>query len=127
MMRKTKKSKETRAVTSPFSFSFERMVMIGMDNYVAIEAIEAYIYDNLFGPSSNWPKNYFRKRSYERYAAEKILSLIACGNGIPALVIVEKFIKSLRERDEKMKETDHLFSIMLDVATDIYDILRAMQ
>lgn len=104
-----------------------------MNNYAAMEAIEAYIYENLFEPSYNWPKHYFKKRSYERYTAEKILSLIACSNGVPALVIVEGFIKNLKIRERTAQDGNNMYSkiefysTMEDIATDIYDILRAMQ
>lgn len=96
-----------------------------MDNYRAIRAVQAYVDDFTIAPESNWPPYLFKKRSYEIFAANKILGLIASSGGIPAQAVINDFIDLLRCRPDH-KELDLLFSTMLDVARDIDDILRAM-
>ena len=97
-----------------------------MDNYRAIKTVQAYIDDFMVKPEINWPRYIFKKRSYEIYAANKILSLIASSSGIPARTVINDFILLLRSRPDH-KELDMCFCTMLDVATDIDDILRAME
>lgn len=98
-----------------------------MENYRVLSAVEEYIEEKLFEPAANWPRYYFKKRSYERYAAYKILGMVAGSNGIPALRIVEDFIALVRKHPHRENESDMIFNVLEDVATDIYDILRAMQ
>lgn len=97
-----------------------------MDNYRAIKTVQAYIDDFMVKPELNWPPYLFKKRSYEIFAANKILSLIASSGGIPAQTVINNFIVLLRSRPDH-KELDMLYLTMLDVATDIEDILRAIE
>jgi hypothetical protein len=98
-----------------------------MDSRV-VSAIEEYMFD-LFEPGRNWPKYEFRKRSYGRWAAEEILKSIQHHTDIPPMQIVEEFVRrtdefSGIEHDER--NDSFIFSVAHDVATDILDILRAM-
>ena len=97
-----------------------------MDNYMAIRTVQSYIDDFMVEPAVNWPTYLFKKRSYEIYAANKILSLIASSGGIPAIKVVDNFIHLLKLRPDH-KELDILFLAMLDIATDIEDILIHME
>lgn len=94
----------------------------------AISAIEDYMFD-LFEPGRNWPKYEFSKRSYERWAAKEILERIRRRPDISPLQIVEEHVRmtdkfSGIEHDER--NDSFIFSVAHDVATDILDILRAM-
>lgn len=98
-----------------------------MDERV-ISAIEDYMFD-LFEPGRNWPKYEFSKRSYERWAAKEILESIRRRPDISPLQIVEGYVHmadkfSGIEHDER--NDSFIFSVAHDVATDILDILRAM-
>ena len=98
-----------------------------MDERV-ISAIEDYKFD-LFEPGRNWPKYEFNKRSYERWAAKEILKRIQQHPEIPAINLVEEYVLmtdefSGIEHDER--NDSFIFSVAHDVATDILDILRAM-
>ena len=98
-----------------------------MDGRV-ISVIEDYMFD-LFDPGRNWPKYEFRKRSYERWAAEEILKSIQRHQDIPPMKVVKEFVRrtdefSGIEHDER--NDSFIFSVAHDVATDILDILRAM-
>lgn len=98
-----------------------------MDNRV-IGAIEEYIFD-LPEPARDWPRYEFLKRSHEIWAATEILSIIKCHPYIPPYRLVEDFAC----KTEKFSSIEHddrnnsfIFSTAHDVATDILDILRAM-
>ena len=98
-----------------------------MDSRV-ISVIEDYMFD-LFEPGRNWPKYEFNKRSYERWAAKEILKRIQQHPEIPAINLVEEYVLmtdefSGIEHDER--NDSFIFSVAHDVATDILDILRAM-
>lgn len=94
----------------------------------AISVIEEYMFD-LFEPGRNWPKYEFRKRSYGRWAAEEILKSIKRHPDISPMQTVEEFVRATDkfsgiEHDER--NDSFIFSVAHDVATDILDILRAM-
>ncbi len=94
----------------------------------AISAIEDYMFD-LFEPGRNWPKYEFNKRSYERWAAKQILESVRHHPDISPLQIVEEYVRMTNEfsgieHDER--NDSFIFSVAHDVATDILDILRAM-
>lgn len=98
-----------------------------MDNR-AILAIEDYMFD-LFEPGRNWPRYEFRKRSYGRWMAEEILKSIKSHPDIWPIQIVEEFVRKTDEfsgieHDER--NDSFIFSVAHDIATDILDILRAM-
>lgn len=98
-----------------------------MDSRV-ISVIEDYMFD-LFEPGRNWPKYEFRKRSYGRWAAEEILKSIQRHRNISPMEVVEEFVLRTNEfsgieHDER--NDSFIFSVAHDVATDILDILRAM-
>lgn len=93
-----------------------------------ISVIEEYMFD-LFEPGRNWPKYEFRKRSYGRWAAEEILKSIQRHPDISPMRTVEEFVRMTDEfsgikHDER--NDSFIFSVAHDVATDILDILRAM-
>ena len=94
-----------------------------MDSRV-ISVIEDYMFD-LFEPGRNWPKYEFRKRSYGRWAAEEILKSIQHHQDISPMEFVRRTDEfSGIEHDER--NDSFIFSVAHDVATDILDILRAM-
>lgn len=97
-----------------------------MDGVISV--IEEYMFD-LFEPGRNWPKYEFRKRSYGRWAAEEILKSVQLHRDISPIQVVEEFVRrtdnfSGIEHDER--NDSFIFSVAHDVATDILDILRAM-
>ena len=98
-----------------------------MDERV-ISAIEDYMFD-LFEPGRNWPKYEFNKRSYERWAAKEILKRIQQHPEIPAINLVEEYVLMTDEFsgiEHDGRNDSFIFSVAHDVATDILDILRAM-
>ena len=94
----------------------------------AIFAIEEYMYD-LFEPGRNWPKYEFQKRSYTRWAAAEILRCIQKQPNRPSMEVVKDFVRKTDEYsgiDHDDRNDSFIFYVAHDVATDILDILRAM-
>ncbi len=94
----------------------------------AISAIEDYMFD-LFEPGRNWPKYEFNKRSYERWAAKEILESIRRRPDVSPLQIAEEYVlmtDKLSGIEHDDRNDSFIFSVAHDVATDILDILRAM-
>lgn len=99
-----------------------------MDNSRAMTAIEAYMFD-LFEPDRNWPEHEFRRRSYEIWAATEILNIVECHPYISPYRLVGDFAcktAKFSRMDHDNKSNNFIFSTAHDVATDILDILRAM-
>lgn len=100
-----------------------------MDNRV-VSAIEDYIYD-LTDPQRSWPKYYFRQRSFSRYAAGEILTLVKKASSfqesIDAVTDFGIKMKSFAIMDHDDKNDAQIFSVAYEVTTDILDILNAMK
>ena len=64
--------------------------MCDVDTSVAV--IRSYIEKNLFNPSFSWPRDEFRKRSYQRWAAYEICSRIMDKPFNDPIVVIENFI-----------------------------------
>lgn len=97
-------------------------------NERVIFVIQEYMYD-LFEPGRNWPKYEFSKRSYARWAASEILKSIQSSPNISAIKVVENFAQKTNEwskMDHYNLNDGFIFYVAHDVATDILDILRAM-
>lgn len=96
----------------------------------AISAIRDYMYEHLFEPDRYWPKYEFRKRSYGRWAAEEIIACIQRQPDRSPLEIVEDFVyatdiySGIEHND---RNDSFIFHVAHDIATDILDILRAME
>lgn len=98
-----------------------------MDERV-IFVIQEYMCD-LFEPDRNWPKYEFRKRSYARRTASEILKRIQKNPQIPPMKVVEEFVRKTDEYsgiEHDDRNDSFIFYVAHDVATDILDILRAM-
>lgn len=94
----------------------------------AISVIQEYMYD-LFEPGRTWPKYEFRKRSYAWWAASEILKCVQTNQNIPPMKMVEDFVRKTDEYsgvDHDDRNDSFIFCVAHDVATDILDILRAM-
>lgn len=93
-----------------------------------IFVIQEYMYD-LFEPGRNWPKYEFSKRSYARWAASEILKRIQSNPNVSPLEIVEDYVRKTdawAKMDHYDRNDGFIFYVAHDVATDVLDILRAM-
>ena len=100
----------------------------GNMNERALFVIEEYMYD-LFEPGKNWPEYEFRKRSYQRWAAEELSKCIRKHPNESVLKTVEDFVRKTKEYseiDHDDRNDSFIFQVACDVTTDILDILRAM-
>lgn len=94
----------------------------------AIFAVKDYMFD-LFEPGPNWPKYEFSKRSYARWAAMEVLKCIQNHPDRTSTEIVEDFVRKMDEYsgvEHDNRNDSFIFYVAHDVATDILDILRAM-
>lgn len=98
-----------------------------MDERV-IFVIQEYMCD-LFEPGKTWPKYEFCKRSYARWATAEILKCIQTNQNISPITVVEDFVRKTGEYsgvDHDDRNDSFIFFVAHSVATDIWDILRAM-
>lgn len=97
-------------------------------NELEVRAIRTYISEFLFEPQVNWPQLYFDERCYSIWAANEILQRILDHPFIPASKIIDEFaIKcSYFACFTENATANFIFSVALDVADDILDVLRAM-
>lgn len=110
------------------SFLLRRMVMI--ERRRAESAIVDYIHEELFEPGRNWPRYEFRQRCYANWAAMEILGLIQRCPQVEMIGAVERFSRKVyrfSRIDHADKDDGLIFATAYDVATDIIDILRAME
>jgi len=93
-------------------------------------AITNYIYEKIPEPEKHWSKFYFSQRSYSRWAAKEILEILHKNQDKSPIEMVENFMKTMEDfscTDDKNWKDGFIFSVAHDVASDILDILIAMQ
>lgn len=95
-------------------------------------AIKEYYRNKLFAPSKGWPVYYFKYRSYSRWAAKEVLLRILKTPDVPAVDVVENFVRTLDDYIELSsahwnKDDQLIFIAARETATDILDILTAMR
>ncbi len=94
-----------------------------MEHEKAISIIESYERRYLFEPANNWPKYWFKQRSYCRWAAEELIDYIRNNPSTPVIILVEKFINRMDLYSTKNQKNSWIFAIARDEAQNIYDIL----
>ena len=87
----------------------------------AIAVIVEHFEENLFAPAKNWPDKWFTQRSYERWAAGEILTLVMNNPKTPAITIIESFMIQMLIFSSKAKDTKGptIFAIAKETAEDI--------
>lgn len=106
-------------------------------NEAAVSALQYYIDEFLFEPRSNWPKDYFLKRSYSRWAAYELQGRIIEESLLlpPHLTItgreqktsteiIEEFISEMDYFSEinDNRSSQFMFSIARETARGILDL-----
>ncbi len=94
-----------------------------MDHEKAISIIESYARQYLFEPCGNWPKYWFMKRSYCRWAAEELVELLKKDTTTPVQILVEKYIHKMDLYSTLNQSNSWIFAVARDEAENIYDIL----
>lgn len=94
-----------------------------------IQAIKEYWFD-LDTYTNEWPNSEFQKMSYSRWAVDEILTLIRDHPQWSPVRAVEEFRKTVTEYYNIPTHHDDvrkIFNIAMSTASDISDILTAMQ
>lgn len=109
-------------------------------NEAAVSVLQYYIDEHLFEPRSNWPKDFFRGRSYSRWAAyelqgriiEESLRLpphltITCREQKTPIEIIVEFISEMDyflEMSEMNgnRRSQFIFSVAKETAKEIIDL-----
>lgn len=94
-----------------------------MERERVIFEIESYARQYLFEPAGNWPKYWFKQRSYRRWAAEELIELLKKDTSTPARIQVEKFIHKMDMYSTINSSSSWIFAVARDEAENIYDIL----
>ena len=94
-----------------------------------ILAIHKFIDDSLFKPEYNWPEHHFNERSYSRWAANEILTLITNYDLISPISVVSDFINKMDAFLDMREGTEHeiIYSIARDMGYDILDVLILLE
>lgn len=106
-------------------------------NEAAVSILQYYIDEHFFEPRSNWPKDYFRGRSYSRWAAYELqgriieeslrlpphLTITGREQKTP-IEIVEEFISEMDYFSEinDNRSSQFMFSIARETARRILDL-----
>ncbi|MDR1753441.1 MAG: hypothetical protein LBR74_00850 [Eubacterium sp.] len=100
--------------------------------------IQEYLDECLFEPGLNWPKYYFIKISYSRWAAYEIITRVLEQELIPPIKVFEQEVKSpikiieefISEMDRFSEITDNdgsqiIFLIASNAAKDILNLYKS--
>lgn len=89
-----------------------------------IKKLRSYMNDCLFPPEYSWSEDEFQKRSYSRWAAEEILSLLQSTNKDP-IDIVEDFADEIERFSESTYQAKRIiFFAVQDTIDDILFLLK---
>lgn len=80
-----------------------------------------YIEENLFAPARDWPEHEFRRRSYERWAAYKILKRILKAPEVePFLVILYfRYQMDYLSRIREHSDAEFIFTTARNIVDEI--------
>ena len=94
-------------------------------NEIAIAAILRYIDGYLFEPSWNWPRQYFNRRCYERWAASEIIDRLSDHPFDDPEQTVERFYLEMAYYSSFKEESEQnvMFAIAKETAMDILQYL----
>lgn len=92
----------------------------------ADDIVTAYLEDCYFEPLKNWPKIEFKRRCYQRAAAELLLERIwqSDPHFTEPLAVVRNFLREVRNYD-RTSATKLIFDTLEETLVDLYDQLRA--
>lgn len=99
-----------------------------MDETKMIHAIEEYLFD-LGEPEPGWPTKEFERVAYSRWAADEILRFVLSHLDWTPMKSVEVFkcqVGKYAQVKTNHEDADYIFEIAYHVASDISDILYAM-
>jgi len=92
-------------------------------NDKAVTTILRYLEECLFEPTKDWPKEEFKKRSYERWAACEIVESLMDHPFTTADILIDEFIFKMIFFAHLAKERKQQFIFAIDVAETIRSLL----
>ncbi len=98
-----------------------------MSNDYILSVIREYADECLREPRRRLPRGCFEQRSYQKWAVDEIVKSIESSRFTPPIMVVEDFIRKMDDFSCSNHKNSIIFSIAHDVATDILDMLIAMQ
>lgn len=84
--------------------------------------IHNYINKNLFAPDRNWSEYEFRKRCYERWAANEILTRIAEMPELDPFFVVLYFRYQMNVLADIREDAEFIFITAREIADDIISL-----
>lgn len=96
-------------------------------NKHVVQSVYFFSEEQWVEPSGNWPKYWFDKNSYSRWAASEVLYLLRTGGDRKPSAIVEAFYNKMDLYSTYNKETGYIFSIARDAARDLLDIVSDLE
>ena len=91
----------------------------------AIERIKAYMDENLFEPSRNWPLYETERRIYSRWAVTEIIEALSSRPmDFPEIVVEEFLIKMIIFSRDEDGLSNQMFVVAKEVAEDILHLIK---
>ena len=78
-------------------------------------------------PAKHWPRYWFDKNSYSRWAVSEILDLLSNRGDTTPSKIVEDFADKMDRYACYNDTARYIFSIAREAATDILDVVRSLE
>lgn len=78
-------------------------------------------------PARHWPKYWFDKNAYSRWAVDEIIELLSNRGNIKPSKIVNDFVDRMDCYSCYNETSKYIFSIARDAATDVLDFVRALE
>lgn len=78
-------------------------------------------------PSKHWPKYWFDKNSYSRWAASEIIYLLRKRGDLAPSQVVSEFADRMDDYSCYNETSRYIFTIAHEAATDILDFVRSLE
>lgn len=78
-------------------------------------------------PSKGWPKYWFDKNSYSRWAVSEILELLRTRGETKPTKIVKDFANKMDRYSCYNDDSKYIFTFARDAAEDILDVVRSLE
>ena len=88
-----------------------------------LSVIRDYADRYLEEPSCRLTKNWFKQKSYSRWAVNELIRSIKESKTVPPILVVEDFIRKMDAFSVRNTKASFMFSVAHDVAENILDIL----
>lgn len=96
------------------------------DNYI-LSVIQEYVDECLKEPGLGMSRDWFKRVSYRRWAADEIIKDIRESGDMPPILVVENFIRKMKNFSCRNHKTSIIFSVAQEMAEGILDLLIAMK